>query len=44
VTGHTTPPPATTPRHDGRQGLQPQFRNENWTFVLDGRVVEWPVV
>lgn len=21
--------------------LQPQFRNEGWTFLLDGRVVEW---
>jgi hypothetical protein len=21
--------------------LQPQFRCEKWTFILDGRVVEW---
>ncbi len=21
--------------------LQPQFRNGKWTFLLDGRVVEW---
>ena len=21
--------------------LQPQFRTGNWTFLLDGRVVEW---
>jgi hypothetical protein len=21
--------------------LQPQFRTDKWTFILDGRVVEW---
>ena len=38
---HTSPPSAATPHHDGRPALQPQFRNEKWTFLLDGRVVEW---
>ena len=41
MSDHTTPPPATTPQHDRRPALQPQFRNGLWTFLLDGRVVEW---
>jgi hypothetical protein len=27
--------------HDCRPRLQPQFRSDKWTFLLDGRVVEW---
>lgn len=23
------------------ESLQPQFRTDKWTFLLDGRVVEW---
>jgi hypothetical protein len=36
-----TPPPHTDREHECRPALQPQFRNGEWTFLLDGRVVEW---
>ena len=41
MTGRTISPPGTDPSHLCRPALQPQFRNDGWTFLLDGRVVEW---
>lgn len=34
-------PMSSSPLDDCRPALQPQFSNEGWTFLLDGRVVEW---
>jgi len=35
------PSPVAHLRGGGQPALQPQFRNGEWTFLLDGRVVEW---